>query len=520
MEKIYFILFVIVLLFSCYEDKGNYDYKELEGITVTLPETSYSLFFGDKLQITPIIESSIPDEDLAFDWGIEDSNVWYSGSYITIDSSRVLDFVCETDDYLLKQEGVYNLRLHVTQVSTGRNFYSDAISVKLSERGLPSYTGAIVLHGDGTSSDIGVIVADEFQLKGNSSNGKTQVFSHYYSEVNGETIKGKGQWILQLYPYGNAMYSDNIVVVAVTDEGAAVTDKSMMKEGGWNDLFYGGLNEGVPRGCCMNYYNIYAFDGGDVFMKQLHQMFVVPTYDDEEMGWVFYPKICFAEIGGPLSGLLFDETNRRFMGLTSVNYFTYEPLVVDESESLPFNPVNVQADLIYMDGGGKSGHVLAVMKKDNGDHFIAEFDLTASSYSDVPVYAYDLMHIADVQNGEAINWAFSSSYINMCYYATGNGVYRFAVESGNTINPEALKMTDGSPLVFDGEITLMKILNPVVGENEYYMAKVEMVVATYGGVAGSGKLYSIEIDPFAGLAKKVKVYTGFDRIYDVNIKGF
>ncbi|MFR5660568.1 MAG: PKD-like family lipoprotein, partial [Butyricimonas faecihominis] len=233
MKKIYFILFVIVLFSGCYEDKGNYDYKELEGITVTLPETSYSLFFGDKLQITPIIESSIPDEDLAFDWGIEDSNVWYSGSYITIDSSRVLDFVCETDDYLLKQEGVYNLRLHVTQVSTGRNFYSDAISVKLSERGLPSYTGAIVLHGDGTSSDIGVIVADEFQLKGNSSNGKTQVFSHYYSEVNGEAIKGKGQWILQLYPYGNAMYSDNIVVVAVTDEGAAVTNKSMMKEGGW-----------------------------------------------------------------------------------------------------------------------------------------------------------------------------------------------------------------------------------------------------------------------------------------------
>ena len=47
-----------------------------------------------------------------------------------------------------------------------------------------------------------------------------------------------------------------------------------------------------------------------------------------------------------------------------------------------------------------------------------------------------------------------------------------------------------------------------------------MVVGTYGGTAGSGKLYSMEIDPFSGRVQTMNAYTGFDQIYDVSIKGW
>ena len=48
-----------------------------------------------------------------------------------------------------------------------------------------------------------------------------------------------------------------------------------------------------------------------------------------------------------------------------------------------------------------------------------------------------------------------------------------------------------------------------------------MVVGAYGGTSGSGKLYSLELDPNSGKVKsQLGVYEGFDRIYEVDIKGF
>ena len=77
------------------------------------------------------------------------------------------------------------------------------------------------------------------------------------------------------------------------------------------------------------------------------------------------------------------------------------------------------------------------MKRDNGEYFMAELDFKASGYSKVPKYIYELNHLDDVKNGEVIDWAFGSSYINMCYYATADGVYRFSADAGKTVTSEA-----------------------------------------------------------------------------------
>ena len=72
------------------------------------------------------------------------------------------------------------------------------------------------------------------------------------------------------------------------------------------------------------------------------------------------------------------------------------------------------------------------------------------------------------------------------------------------------------------EITFIKILKPrAIGGKSYYKNNVLMVVGAYGGTSGSGKLYSLELDPNSGKVKsQLGVYEGFDRIYEVDIKGF
>ena len=56
MKKLFYMLVALVLACGCYDDKGNYDYKTLDELTITLPATSYSLLFGERLQISPTIE--------------------------------------------------------------------------------------------------------------------------------------------------------------------------------------------------------------------------------------------------------------------------------------------------------------------------------------------------------------------------------------------------------------------------------------------------------------------------------
>ena len=67
----------------------------------------------------------------------------------------------------------------MTQNSTGRHFYSEVVSVKLDFQ--LSHIGAMVLHGDGISSDIGIVVADEFQIVKPESSVIPEVYPHFYS---------------------------------------------------------------------------------------------------------------------------------------------------------------------------------------------------------------------------------------------------------------------------------------------------------------------------------------------------
>lgn len=143
---------------------------------------------------------------------------------------------------------------------------------------------------------------------------------------------------------------------------------------------------------------------------------------------------------------------------------------------------------------------------------------------EVPKYKYDLMHLEDVRNGRVIDWAFGTSFMNMCYYATPEGVFRFSADNGKTIRSEPLMTEKNEKIQFEGDITMMKILKPDIfsGDNNdtYYKSNEQMLVGTYGGTPGSGILYSIELETLSGRVASVREYTGFDKIYDVNIKGY
>lgn len=528
MKKLYGIFLVAMLWCGCYDDKGNYDYRNLEELQVAIKEEGpHSLMYGDVLRLTSEVKTSIPDSDLQYDWEVQMDTAWYD-PFVSVAQGRDLDYKWE--DAVLNKEKTYKMRLNVTQLSNERHFYSNVVDVAV--RMSPSMLGLMVLHGDGTASDIGVIEAPEFQLQKPSADFRSTTVTDYYSSKNGEEkIPGVGTGLYQTYlqSWGSPI-SENIVVVALTESGLAVADsKTMVKKGDWNDMFVGGLNAGVPMGIdLLGSTNLYIFDGKDIFWRQASKFRVaVPIYEydenSDEYGFEFLPQM-FDLNGNIGQAILFDKVKNGFVSVRqSFNFSGFTLMDLNEPGiQVPFNPGKMDADLLHWETGGKYGMVAVMKSKGDGSCFIAEMNPTAENMRLFPKYKYDLSRIADVNSGNVVDWAFGDNQINMGYYATSRGVYHFALDEGNQITPAELVFENNSQVEFEGDITLMKILKPkATGGNTYYMNNVVMVVGTYGGTSGSGKLYSLELEPNSGKVKSLLgKYEGFDRIHKVEIKGY
>lgn len=62
-----------VMLLACYDDKGNYDYKELGQISVSGIEESYNcITFQDILHIAPVVSSDDPKDSFSYLWTINE----------------------------------------------------------------------------------------------------------------------------------------------------------------------------------------------------------------------------------------------------------------------------------------------------------------------------------------------------------------------------------------------------------------------------------------------------------------
>ncbi|MCA5005695.1 PKD-like family lipoprotein [Sphingobacterium bovistauri] len=77
MKNIFYIYIILILTISCARDKGNYDYQEVNKLTILDSEgnnfsnKSYGLTYGEQLNIEPKITGSLPtfnESQLTFDW--------------------------------------------------------------------------------------------------------------------------------------------------------------------------------------------------------------------------------------------------------------------------------------------------------------------------------------------------------------------------------------------------------------------------------------------------------------------
>jgi len=517
MKKHFIYLYIFLFCTSCYKDEGNYDYQHLDEVAISLPAESFSIGLGEKLQITAIVDSKIASDDLSYSWEVytRAASMGNTYQYHPFAEGAVLNQSINLSE-LMPSPATYSIRLHAKQRSTGRDFYSALASLSVTS----TYSGLMVLHGDDSQSDIALIKDRDFLIKDGSI--QTQVIPNLYSTVNKGKIAGKGKSIIQSYTYSLANI-DRATVVAITDKEAVWSKYADFTKGGdWNSMFNPGINAGKPELYFTDDQVVYAVDNGKIFPRQNNTYSIFPIPSSSAGSFTVGSR--YFKISGRAQGFFYDRALRGFVvtsnhtGFSSLSTSSFSQIAT----SSPFNIANMQADLLHLDRGGISNRFMAVMQEANGTKYLAELNWAASTNAGIAAAKYDMSVLPDINNAKF--YAFGDNTAAMCYYGTGSKVYRYTALGGESLDGKfnELRMQNGSPINIDGEITMVKVLKPLLNNAgsfrvEYYNRNKILLVGSYKNNIGT--LYSFTVSETTGDVIQAKQFTGLGKIHDADIKG-
>lgn len=518
MKKMILYICLVLLTCGCYEDKGNYSYEEFDEVAINLPgdRVDYEVSLGASLRIDTKVSITSEKEEFDYIW-----EIYYAGDFYQFTEGEQLECVFGPSEYV-PSAGSYIIRLRVKHRTNGIQYYSKLLTINV----VGSTTGLLVLHGDQDSCDIALVRASEFLGTEPVEPIESQFYPNWYSSINGRRIPGEGLCVI--HSYTSDTDPERCYVIALTeDNGVCVDYKTGIKKMDYNELFEGGLNKQQPKAFFAIDMNEVALDGGDIFVNAPSgamwgggSLFFSTPFISTEKNYYFAPYV-FAVDGWNYGAdaVLFDSNSCSFLqvqgfwgGSTVISSFI-------ETGTGKFTLANMNAELLYMDRGGASGHHVAVMKdRTNGNIFAVELDFSADIPDNIPYARYDLNGMANVENAKA--FGFGDNNPNMCYYASGSIIYRYLLLPDVQPESSLLTMADGkTPVSFDGEITMMKILKPneVWGKFSYYMYNKIMVVGTWNGVEGT--LYAFELDENGNVKREICQEKGLKTIVDAAIKG-
>ena len=156
MKKVFYILIAICMLFACNEDKGNYNYHEINTVDVSM-EKVYPVRLNDDTTfiISPKLSQSLRDneDNLSFTWlhSTVSHNFYEHGKYDTISTERDLRFHIDPNEENLEYEHYFRLNVFdkITDIE-----YPVNTEIKL----VKAYLGTwMVLHEKNGQTELGSI---------------------------------------------------------------------------------------------------------------------------------------------------------------------------------------------------------------------------------------------------------------------------------------------------------------------------------------------------------------------------
>ncbi len=208
MKRFIYTIVISLLLTSCFEDQGNYDYQDKEVITVEGLEGKYVLVsLTDTLRITPTITASDEAAEFEYFWGIYGKQ-----------TPTMLDTIAKTKDVdyrVVQNSGSWNLVFGVTNKITGfTQHFKSVLEVTTM------YTrGWYLLKDDGEYADLDQYITED-----------TIVPVELVPDIlgaKGDKVLGKGMMLNYFTDY-YSYYTDSTATSATkTKTFVVVTDKDV-----------------------------------------------------------------------------------------------------------------------------------------------------------------------------------------------------------------------------------------------------------------------------------------------------
>lgn len=514
----------IVTLSSCYEDKGNYEYHELEEVHIDTTNTGiqaeYAIMRGDTLRIAPNVyfdgervtdESIVP---LDYMWTIYSATTGVGADQVidTIGHHIVLDTI------ITRKGGNYEVQLSVTNRNDGiRRFFRTSVTVSETFDG-----GWMVFYERADKpgySDL-ALVYNEW-VKANSKTNR--IYENLYSTYNGEYLPGTPIRCLDIAV--SLVSGNNYIGLCTNRTLVGVSENGFERAVGFGDFFYqqpvteapvwygqhgSGVMSGQNSEICINDGNIYTNTYSFSATEGRTTKFGMPKRSDDEIGEL---AAWNAELAHTLNYgvVVYDQTNQCFR-YAAYNSSKLEHFAAQNKTKIgkdTIDVINNTGMTMLMSDWGKgtsysAPHDYNIMKKGNKYYLIvANFSTSTPKDSNICVMSKELI----ITKCRGINKATTIAASNLghfIYYGTDNKVYKYEYEGNN--NAKAIWTAKDS----NEEVTCVRIMKyyhgTVYGYGMVPSADNLVHIATWNEETQEGHLYQYKIDPASGDLKTNKCY--------------
>lgn len=460
----YFLSFVL-LLTSCYKDKGNYEYDMPVEPVVKNLDTLYNIMVGDSLIISPTFEN-IADEDIDCTWEIAVPEA-VDPSYYTF-QGKALRIVFGL------QAKLYYARLTLLNKSNGIKYFYD---FKIQGK---------------TEFSAGYLVLSEEEGKTQLSfvrpNG--EVLPRIYELIN---LKPLPENPLSIHYLANKFTGNTPLGywIICKEEGIRLDVNNLkqeeLKPGSITDNFFLAPNkieigsfQTHPQGVLMGIINGKFYGGITTTWDQAQTYGMFGSYADGD--YELHDKFILTNINDNISIIAFERNRKQFLRFNIYGSVTYFGTQYSVTNSSIFDPTNIGMDL------------LNIVQINNSDTYAFCQDANKNIYElkfNVNFYGpftFTPLHKRNFVNPQIITekTKMLATKTGIIYIASGNKVYSYTPinqnlqEIATKFNDEVtmLKLSDDEQTLIIGSGSSIYFTNISTGNNG-------VLIDTIEGIPGS-----------------------------------
>lgn len=428
----------MLFMTSCSKDKGNYDYNDINELTISGIESSYNLLYkSDTLKINPTIIMTMDTNNPSryeYEWkAIPSQNS--TNSSVIIGNEQKLNYP------VALSPGVYNLYFKVydkqTDVRWAATYSTISVSTEIA-------TGFLLI-GDGEDENVEVemismLPNDTVIVKGLLKNNglpplkgavgimhtgsyfRTTNIKLWVMSASGSYFVDPGTFISSVandfksrvftnFELPEKIHPVDIAPRVATAGGGTAGSGSRVVVCNDGSVFFANLST-----------------GGDFYANPTNRSSKTPTVFFKAAPFLMYPPSSW------LRYMIYDTDNNRFLNASPTAVSMTELADVDGA-IFPWNQGTTGRRMVYAEntrntgGGATNGSTFALMKDASGKHHIYHFYVATNP---IKLGYYEIKSIAADFN-QAKLFAFASKN-PVLFYAVGSRLYGYDYNIGNEKN--------------------------------------------------------------------------------------